>query len=82
MDEDKKDYDIVAFSRTNISLIRNLRNISYLRAEDMGSEAHDFISTKTLMVGLPPNILGKSQEGAIPRTYPEAKKRAKEVVGS
>jgi len=52
-----------------------------LRAEDMDFEPNDVISRKTFMDGLLPNIRGKLGEGARPRTYQEAKRRAKEVVG-
>ena len=52
-----------------------------LRAEDMGFENNDIITRKTFMDGLSPNIQGKLQEGARPRTYQEAKRRAKEVIG-
>ena len=47
----------------------------------MASEPSDVITRETFMDGLLPNIRGKVQEGARPRTYQEAKRRAEEVVG-
>ena len=46
----------------------------------MGFEPHDVVIRKTFIDGLLPNIRGKFEEGARPRTYQEAKRRAREVI--
>jgi hypothetical protein len=45
----------------------------------MGFEHNDLNTRKIFMNGLLPNIRAKLQEGARPRTYQEAKTRAKEA---
>jgi len=87
VDEDQKDHEIVDFlqikqkpSEPVYSIIERFKK-QRLRAEDMGFEPHDVITRKTFMDGLLPNIRGKLQEWARPRTYQDSKRRAKEVVG-
>jgi hypothetical protein len=83
VDEDRKDHEIVEFQQIKQKpsepvyfLIERFEK-QRLRAEDMSFEPNDVITRKTFMDGLLPNIRGKLQEGARPRTYQE---RAKEVV--
>jgi hypothetical protein len=87
VDEDQKDHEIVDLlqikqkpSEPVYSLIERFEK-QCLRAEDMDFEPNYVITRKTFMDGLLPNIRGKLQEGARSRTYQEAKRRAKEVVG-
>jgi hypothetical protein len=87
VDEGQKDHEIVDFlqikqkpSEPVSSFIERFEK-QHLRAADMGFEPNDVITRKTFMDGLLLNIRGKLQEGARPRTYQEAKRRAKEVIG-
>jgi len=87
VDEDQKDHEIVDFLQINQKasepvyfLIERFEK-QRLHAEDMSFEPNDAITRKTFMDGLLPNIRGKQQEGARPRTYQEAKRRVQEVVG-
>jgi hypothetical protein len=82
VDEDQKDHEIVDFlkikqkhSEPVYSFMERFEQ-QRLRAENMGFEPNDVMTRKTFMDGLLPNIRGKLQEGARPRTYQEAKRRA------
>jgi hypothetical protein len=83
VDEDQKDHEIVDFlqikqksSEAAYSFIERFQK-QRLRVEDMGFEPNDVITRKTFMDRLLPKIRGKLEEGARPRTYEEAKRRAK-----
>jgi len=77
----QKDHEIVDFVQITVYSFIERFEKQRLRAEDMCFEPNDVITRKTFMDGLLPNIRGKLQEGARPRTYQEAKRRAEEVVG-